>query len=192
MTMKTPPFSVGGSGLAVAALALALAGLARAENASIPFSEIGAKATVDYQGDALGIMATPDGARLRCGFQKLEGHATTQELWLESTVPGGGEFRLVGTAVHREVLEYGPDASGPLWNEPAPPESGRRLPQSTTLSRWCPHLALSSEGELPTTGTVSVEDKLVRFTRSGVKEEYSVGVDGVRHGLGDGPLHFRA
>jgi hypothetical protein len=49
-----------------------------------------------------------------------------------------------------------------------------------TLSRWCPRLAVSSEGELPTTGTVSVEDKLVRFRRPGVTEEYSVSVDGVR------------
>ena len=87
------------------ALAFGLAGLACAENAHIPFSEIGAKATADYQGDALGITATPDGARLRCGFQKLEGRATPKGLWLESTVPGGGgRFRLVATTMHREVL----------------------------------------------------------------------------------------
>jgi hypothetical protein len=176
--MKTPPFSVRWFGLAVAALALALTGLARSENARIPFSEIGAKATADYQGDALGITATPEGTRLRCGFQKLEGRATPEGLWLESTVPGGGEFHLVATTVHREVSECG--SLLPFWNEPAPPESGRGLPQSTTLSRWCPRLAVSSEGELPTTGTVSVEDKLVRFTRPGVTEEYSVSVDGVR------------
>ena len=78
----------------VAVLALALTGVAHAENSPIAFSEIGAKATADYQGDALGITATPDGARLRCGFQKLEGRATPQGLWLESTAPGGGEFRL--------------------------------------------------------------------------------------------------
>jgi hypothetical protein len=77
------------------ALALAFAGSARAKNLPIPSSGIGAKATADYQGDALGITATPDGARLRCGFQKLEGHATAEGVWLESTVPGGGEFRLV-------------------------------------------------------------------------------------------------
>jgi hypothetical protein len=85
----------------LASLALALTGLARAENAPIPFSEIGAKATADYHGDALGITATPDGARLRCGFQKLEGHATPEGLWLESTVPGGGQLRLVAVAVGR-------------------------------------------------------------------------------------------
>jgi hypothetical protein len=125
--METSLFSARGSGLAVAAVVLAITGLARAENAPIPFSEIGAKATADYQGDALGITATPDGARLRCGFQKLEGRATPQGLWLESTVPGGGQFRLVATGVHREVLECGPDALGTLRNEPAPSESGRGL-----------------------------------------------------------------
>jgi hypothetical protein len=85
----------------LASLALALTGLARAENARIPFSEIGAKATADYQGDALDITATPDGASLRCGFQKLEGRATPRGLWLESTVPGGGQLRLVAVAVGR-------------------------------------------------------------------------------------------
>ena len=99
--MKTSLFSVRGSGLAVATLTLAITGLAHAENARIPFSEIGAKATADYQGDALGITATPDGARLRCGFQKLEGQATPEGLWLESTVSGGGQLRLVAVAVGR-------------------------------------------------------------------------------------------
>jgi hypothetical protein len=163
-----PHHRLGPTGFAfLAALALALSGLARAENRSapIPFSAIGAKATADYQGDALGIKATPDGARLRCGFQKLESRATPHGLWLESSAAGGGELRLVATSAHREVLECGPDVSGP---------------QSTTLSRWCPRLAVSSEGELPTTGTVSVEDTLVRFRRPGVTEEYSVSVDGVR------------
>src|ERR1035441_10417590 len=69
------------------ALALGLAGLARAETARIPFSEIGDKATADYQGDAMGITATPDDARVRCGFQKLEGRATPPGLWLQSTAP---------------------------------------------------------------------------------------------------------
>jgi hypothetical protein len=86
--------------------------------------------------------------------------------------------RLVATTVHREVLECGSPL--PLWNEPAPSESGRGLPQATTLSRSSPRLAVSSEGVLPTNGTVSLEDKRVRFTRPGLTEEYSVSVDGVR------------
>jgi hypothetical protein len=87
----------------LAALALALTVPARAETqpAAIPFSEIGARATANYQGDALGVMATADGARLRCGFQKLEGRATPEGLWLQSTRPGGGQLRLVAVAVGR-------------------------------------------------------------------------------------------
>ncbi len=52
---------------------------------AIPFSEIGARATKDYKGDAIGITATENGARLRTGFQKLEADATSEGLWLVST-----------------------------------------------------------------------------------------------------------
>ena len=88
----------------LAALAMACTVPARAgtQPAAIPMSEIGARATANYQGDALGVTATADGARLRCGFQKLEGHATPEGLWLESTKPGGaGGLRLVAVAVGR-------------------------------------------------------------------------------------------
>src|ERR1039458_9471739 len=134
----------------LAALALALTVPARAETqpAAIPFSDIGARATANYQGDALGVTATTDGARLRCGFQKLEGHATPEGLWLESTKRDGvGRLRLTATALGRAGL--------------------------STLN---PQLS----SVLPATGTVSVQDKLVRFTRPGLTEEYSVSVDGVR------------
>ncbi len=198
------------------ALALGLSGLARAENEGIPFSEIGAKATADYQGDALGITATPDGARLRCGFQKLEGQATTEGLWLESTVPGGGKFRLVAVAAGR---------GGSRAPQCAPTEAASSVrsgmsivtvPQGdqAPLGAPCTHGAASffdmpllTELEttfsdvpfyrhaapdgaiaclrqgaqtLARTGKVSAEEKLVRFTRSGVTEEYSASVDGVR------------
>ncbi len=152
---------LGPAGLAFqAALALTLVGLACAEDhsARIPFSAIGAKATADYQGNALRVAATPGGARLGCGFQKLEGRATAQGLCLESTALGGGELRLVATAVHREVLG----------------------PQSMMLTPWSPLLSVANDGVLPTSGIVSVEDKLVRFARPGVTEEYSVSVAGVR------------
>ena len=87
----------------LAALALAFTMPARAgtQPAAIPISEIGARATANYQGDALGVTARADGARLRCGFQKLEGHATPEGLWLESAKPGGGQLRLVAVAVGR-------------------------------------------------------------------------------------------
>jgi hypothetical protein len=134
----------------LASLALALIVPARAgtQPAAIPLPDIGARATANYHGDALGVTATADGARLRCGFQKLVGQATPEGLWLESTKPGSaGRLRLTATALGRGGLST-------------------LNPQLSTV--------------LPATGTVSVEDKLVRFTRPGLTEEYSVSVDGVR------------
>lgn len=60
------------------------------EPSTIPFSEIGAKATADYKGEAIGITATEGGATLRAGFQKLAGTVTQQGLSLESTDAKGG------------------------------------------------------------------------------------------------------
>jgi hypothetical protein len=131
--------------------------------APISFEPLGTAAGGQCQGDALSVTATPDGARLRCGFQKLEGRASAEGLWLESTALGGGKLRVVAQAVGREVLEGGTPL--PLWKAAAVAESGKGLPQSTTLARR---------------GTISVEDKLVRFLRPGLTEEYSVSVDGVR------------
>src|SRR5437764_10035323 len=73
---------------------------------SIPWSQIGAKAGADYQGDGLAVIATIEGARLRCAFQKLEGEATHEGLWLTSTVilPSGTvreRFRIVAADVRR-------------------------------------------------------------------------------------------
>ena len=116
--------------------------------AAIPFAEIGAKATADYHGDALGITATPEGARLRTAFQKLAGTVTRQGLTLESTSEKAGRLHLVASALGRG------DASRPF---------------SSILDHT-----------LPTTGDVSVTDKLVSFTRPGLTEEYSVSVEGVR------------
>ena len=52
----------------------------------IPVAELGAKAGAQYQGDGLSVAPTPEGARLRCVFQKLEGQVTPEGLWLVSTV----------------------------------------------------------------------------------------------------------
>ena len=148
------------------ALALAFAAAGRAESrcAPIPFWEIGGKATADYQGDALGITATPEGARLRCDFQKLDGHATSQGLWLESTAPGGsGRFRLTAAALCRESS----GAREVALLEPTGPQPA--VP--TTVGGYAAFRA---------TGKVDIADKLVRFTRPEVIEEYSVSVDGVR------------
>src|SRR5437867_81255 len=74
---------------------------------AIPWSQIGAKAGADYQGDGLTISPTADGARLRCVFQRLEGEATREGLWLTSTViPPSGTvndgFRIMAVAVGRQ------------------------------------------------------------------------------------------
>jgi hypothetical protein len=42
-----------------------------AKSEPIPMDQIGAVAGKQYSGDGLSIVATPDGARLRCVFQKL-------------------------------------------------------------------------------------------------------------------------
>ena len=202
-----------------AALALSLIVPARAgtQPAAIPFSDIGARATANYQGEALGATATADGARLRCGFQKLEGQATTEGLWLESTKPGGaGRLRLVAVAVGRGA---GRARQCALTEAASSVRSGMSIvtvPQGdqAPLGAPCTHGAASffdmplltelqttfsdvsfyihaapngaiaclrqGAQTLARTGKVSAEDKLVRFTRPGVTEEYSVSVDGVR------------
>src|SRR6188768_2350995 len=69
---------------------------------AIAWSEIGAKASADYQGDAIGITATEEGARLRTGFQKLSATVASDGLTLHSTGEGGGSLHLVSCAIGRE------------------------------------------------------------------------------------------
>src|SRR5437867_1979941 len=70
---------------------------------SQPTSQIAAKAGADYKGDGLAVIPTAEGARLRCVFQRLEGEATREGLWLTSTVTNAvnDRFRIVATAVGR-------------------------------------------------------------------------------------------
>jgi hypothetical protein len=129
--------------LVLLALALPATGRTETPPPAIPVSDIGARATAGYQGDALGVTAAADGARLRCGFQKLEGHATAQGLWLESTKPGAAGTRpRTASAIYR---------AGPSTLNPS-----------------------SLQAPFP------LEDKVVRFTRPRLTEEYSVSVDGLR------------
>src|SRR5437763_14538570 len=94
---------------------------ARAEDSAdtaktcIPWSQIGAKAGADYKGDGLAVMATADGARLRCAFQRLEGEATREGLWLSSTVTNAVSDRFCVTAfsVGRTII-----ASRPMLEHP--------------------------------------------------------------------------
>jgi hypothetical protein len=133
---------------------------------AIPWSQLGAKAGADYQGDALAVIPTIEGARLRCEFQRLEGEATREGLWLTSTVlpPGGpvnDRFRLVAVEVGRGA-PYAP------------------LAVDGTIERSA-HIQQSTSGlQLPATGIVSIDDQLVRFTRPGLVEEYTTSIDGVR------------
>ena len=119
--------------------------------AAIPWSQIGVKAGTDYQGDGLAITPTETGVRLQCVFQRLEGEATQQGLWLTSTVTNGVRDRFRVTAS----------------------EVGRR---ATLLD--CPHP--DSNTRLAGAGKVSVTGQTVRFSRPGLTEQYSVSMDGVR------------
>src|SRR3989442_13282641 len=56
-----------------------------ANSSAIPLEQIGATVEKQYKGDGLSVCATPGGARLRCGFQKIEGEVAREGLWLTST-----------------------------------------------------------------------------------------------------------
>ena len=74
---------------------------------AIPFDQIGAVAGKQYAGDGLAVMSSPDGATLRCTFQRLDAHATREGLWLTSTKDGskGEPFRIVAQAIGREKTQ---------------------------------------------------------------------------------------
>ena len=69
----------------------------------IPFDRIGAAADVQYRGQGLAVSSTPAGAQIECVFQRLNGRATTQGLWLASTVNGskGEPFRVIARSLGR-------------------------------------------------------------------------------------------
>jgi len=50
--------------------------------AAIPWNEIDAKAGANYKGDGLAVTPTGSGARLHSVFQRLDGEATPEGLWL--------------------------------------------------------------------------------------------------------------
>jgi len=78
---------------------------------AIPWSQIGARVGAGYQGDGLAVTPTAGGARLRCIFQRLEGEATREGLWLTSTAAESkrDRFRLVATALGRAATTDGSD-----------------------------------------------------------------------------------
>src|SRR5438034_5552925 len=148
-------------------LAAAAADAADTAKTSIPWAQLGAKAGADYQGDGLAVIATAGGARLRCVFQRLEGEATREGLWLTTTVipPSGtvnDRFRVVAADVRRLT-------------------STRKL-KAETVNEFQSLLtsAAARHRGLPPTGAVSLDGQTARFTRPGLVEEYSVSMDGVR------------
>src|SRR6266487_3085116 len=70
---------------------------------AISWSQLGAKAGADYKGDGLAVIPSAGGARLRCVFQRLEGEATREGLWLTSTFTNGvnDRFRVAAAEVGR-------------------------------------------------------------------------------------------
>src|SRR5262245_58364507 len=125
----------------------------------IPWLEIGAEAGAKYHGDGLTVTPTLQGARLRCAFQRLEGEATPHGLWLSSMLNNAlnERFRIMAMGVGRQPSTY--SSPGPLL-------------QATFGAPW--------EISLPDTGTVAIVGPKVRFTRPGLVEEYSAGLDGVQ------------
>jgi len=109
----------------------------------IPWSELGAQASMQSQGRGTSIQASKSGAFLESMFQRLAGEVGEHGMQLWSTVKDDPQTRF-------SVLATG---------------LGRRKGNVAAL-----------EGS----GRVEVEKDLIRFVRSGVVEEYTVSVDGVR------------
>jgi hypothetical protein len=158
--------------------ALLLAGPLLAANPSaIPLDQLGATAQKQYSGDGLSVFATSGGARLTCVFQKMEGEATPDGLWLTSTVTNAlnDRFRIIAAALGREPV-VGDEVTSSISSAgicPAPlNERIGKLRSTATLA--------GSMELLARTGTVSVAGQTVRFTRPGLIEEYSISMDGVR------------
>jgi hypothetical protein len=127
--------------------------------AAIPWNQIGAKAGANYQGDGLAVTPAGSGARLHCVFQRLDGEATPEGLWLISTVTNtvSDRFRVTATAVGR-VTPCAPGAADRTFN----------IQHST------------SNIQLEEAGIISLVGQTVRLSRPGLTEEYSVSMDGVR------------
>jgi hypothetical protein len=83
---------------------------ARQATVPIPIDQIGAVVSRQYSGDGLAVASSPDGAWLRCSFQKLNAHVTTEGLWLASEADGikGEGFRVIASALGRESAETVP------------------------------------------------------------------------------------
>src|SRR5260221_1576148 len=126
----------------------------------IEWSEIGAKAGAGYKGDRLSVARTENGARLRCAFQQLEGKATSDGLWLTSTVTNqaNDRFRVKAVAIGRRCPVQVATEGSPLSLRLPVVSDGYSLSDRADLCK------------LPPTGIVEVAEKLVRFIRPGLVE----------------------
>src|SRR5437667_3166844 len=135
----------------------------------LPWSQIGAKAGADYQGDGLAVSPTAEGARLRCVFQRLEGEATWEGLWLTSTVTNAvnDRFRVMATAVGREVVSVERGASEDV--ERGSVERGALVRRSDALTLYAPLPAHAPRSHaLADAGTLTLDGQTVRFIRPGL------------------------
>ncbi len=71
--------------------------------APIPLCQNGARAGADYEGKGLSVTPAEGGIQLRCVFQRLEGKATSEGLWLSSIPANSGKdrFRVMASALGR-------------------------------------------------------------------------------------------
>src|SRR5262245_18075363 len=122
------------TGTALGAFRLAIAAEAAADSAppaktsaTIPWSQLGAKAGAGYNGDGLAVVPTAEGAHLRCVFQRLEGEATREGLWLRSTATNtvNDRFRIVAAAVARDSSSAQHGLRAARLDAPRIPCSGR-------------------------------------------------------------------
>jgi hypothetical protein len=193
MKMKTT-----GSILALATLSLAqiplLAQTATVANqpshaAAIPFDHIGAVAGKQYSGDGLALVSSPDGARLRCVFQRLDAKLTTEGLWLVSTKDGGQgkPFRVVARALGRNGATVAQTSKSAVSQASQPGE--HLQPLRVRPFRRPAELEVGDTAGLGTyatvqafalSGRVEMAGQIARFIRPGLTEEYSVGIDGLR------------
>lgn len=135
-----------------------IAAMFQPDGGSVSSRNLGGLPSVPYSGDGLAVNSTPVGAQIRCVFQRLEGDATADGLWLRSTTTGvpKGNFRVIAVNVGRDNARltegFGDTPGGMDWNT----------------------------SELASSGVVRVIGEFAQFIRDGVTEEYSVSVDGVR------------
>jgi hypothetical protein len=154
--------------------------------AVITWSQLSAKAVAGYRGDGLAITPTPEGARLKCVFQRLQAEATPQGLWLSSTVTShaGDRFRVKAVAAGRragvegEAWSVGASERGAFESESVLPTLFASCCDTHTLQRI--NAQRFDATRLSDTGSVQAEGQVVRLVRPGLIEEYSVSLEGVR------------